>query len=311
MVRPPYNFSVGKAWPLPLPYRMAASTRPTDMQPTTPPSSSFVRRRELPALSLPRGREDRKASALLSLLLHVAIVMLLVTPFAVHHAIVEQEQGAGGPGPAGGGGGGHGGTGGTPDATERLRFVQVAATPANLAPQTPPEQVVPPPTPVPPPEPVKVEPVPTPKVEAKLDIPVPAKLPDVAATPGVGGGTGHDGTNGSGPGSGGGVGSGIGTGRGARVGPGTGGGNQANYPPQPIELFLPPLPAPDKVRGFHLVAEFDVDETGRVRSFDFTPTKDGGYNRQLQDVLRSVRFRPGTRPDGTPIRMKVQLGWEF
>src|SRR6476469_3620879 len=126
-------------------YRMAASTRPSTVQTTTSPSSSFVRRRQLPALALPRGRENRRASALLSLLLHVAIVMLLVTPFAVHHAIIEQEQGAGGPGPAGGGGGGHGGTGGVPDATERLRFVQVAAAPANLAPQTPLEQVVPPP----------------------------------------------------------------------------------------------------------------------------------------------------------------------
>ena len=249
---------------------------------------------------------------MLSLLLHVAIVMLLITPFAVHHEIIEREQGAGGPGPAGGGGGGHGGTGGVTDQSERLRFIQVAPQPASLAPQTPPEQVVPPPpTPLPPPEPVKVEPTPTPPVETKIDVPVPAKLPDVAATTGTGGGTGRDGTNGSGPGSGGGVGTGIGTGRGAGVGPGTGGGTQANYPPQPIEFFLPPLPPPDKVRGFHLVAEFDVDESGRVRSFDFTPTRDGDYNKKLQEVLRSMRFRAGTRPDGTPIRMKAQIGYEF
>jgi hypothetical protein len=291
---------------------MSASPRPSSVQPTTSPSSSFVRRRPLPALSLPRAREDRRASAVLSLLLHVAIVMLLVTPFAVHQAIVEMEQGAGGPGPAGGGGGGHGGTGGVADQSERLRFVQVAPQAASVAPQAVPEPVVPPPTPVvPPPEPVKVEPTPTPPVETKIDVAVPAKLPEVAATTGTGGGSGHDGTNGSGPGSGGGVGSGIGTGRGAGIGPGTGGGNQANYPPQPIELFLPPLPAPDRVHGFHLIAEFDVDETGRVRSFDFTPTRDGDYNKKLQEVLRNVRFRPGTRPDGTPIRMKTQLGYEF
>ena len=237
--------------------------------------------------------------------------MLLVTPFAVHHAIVEQEQGAGGPGPAGGGGGGHGGTGGVQDHTERLQYVQVVAQPASVTPAVVPQPVIPP-TPVPPPEPVKIQPTPTPQVEAKVTVaPVPTKLPDVAATPGSGGGSGHDGTNGSGPGTGGGVGTGIGTGRGAGVGPGTGGGNQANYPPQPIEFFLPPLPPPDRVRGFHMVAEFDVDETGRVRSFDFTPTRDGDYNKKLQDVLRSMRFRAGTRPDGTPIRMKGQIIYDF
>jgi hypothetical protein len=280
------------------------------VQPTTP-ASSFKRRRELPALALPRAREDRRVSALLSLALHVLAVMLLVTPFAVHHAIVEQVQGAGGLGPAGGGGGGHGGTGGVTEQMERLQFIQVAPQQPAAQAQQPLEQVVPPTTPVPPPEPVKVEPTPTPPIEAKLQVAAPAKLPDVAATPGVGGGSGHDGTNGAGPGSGGGVGTGIGTGRGAGVGPGTGGGNQANYPPQPIEFFLPPLPAPDKVRGFHLVAEFDVDETGRVRGFDFTPTKDGDYNKRLAEVLRNMRYRAGTRPDGTPIRMKAQIGYDF
>src|SRR5436309_2903161 len=132
---------------------MAASTRPITAEPTRTPSSSFVRRRELPALSLPHGREDRRAGALLSLLFHVGLVMLLITPFAVHRAIVELEQGAGGPGPAGGGGGGHGGTGGVMDRSEQLRFIQVAPQPAAVVPQTPPEQIIPP-TPVPPPEPV-------------------------------------------------------------------------------------------------------------------------------------------------------------
>src|SRR5207248_3151527 len=122
------------------------------------------RRRQLPALSLPRGRESRGASALLSFLLHVALVMLLITPFPVHHAIVELEQGAGGPGPAGGGGGGHGGTGGVRDQTERLSFVQVAPQPASVTPQTPPQLV--PPMPVPPPEPVKVEPASAGRAEA-------------------------------------------------------------------------------------------------------------------------------------------------
>jgi protein TonB len=244
---------------------------------------------------------------LLSLAFHVLLIALLVTPLAVRNAIVERDQGAGGLGPAGGGGGGHRGTGGsTSDATEQLRYVQLAP-PATVQ-SSPPEIVLP--KVVPPIEPPKVEPLPAPKVEVK-DVPVPAKLPDVAATPGAGGGSGHDGTNGSGPGSGGGVGSGIGTGRGSGVGPGTGGGVQENYPPTPTELFMPPFPMPDRVRGFHLVAEYDIDESGRILSFDFTHTKDRDYNKRLEEVLKSFRFRPGTRPDGTPIRMKAQIIYDF
>jgi len=127
----------------------------------------------------------------------------------------------------------------------------------------------------------------------------------------TGGGTGSDGTAGTGPGTGGGAGTGIGTGRGSGVGPGTGGGVQANYPPSPTELFIPPLPMPDKVRGFHLVAEYDVDSTGKVLGFNFTPTRDGGYNSRLKDVLKSFKFRPGTTPEGIPIRMKAQIVYDF
>lgn len=265
-----------------------------------------MRRRELPALGLPRAREDRRASALLSVLLHVLVVMLLITPFAVHHAIVEVPQGAGGAGPAGGGGGGHGGTGGVQTPHEQLQFIQVAP-PAAAVPAQPP--VIVPPTAVPPPEPVKVEPTPVPQPEVAV---APAiKVPDVAATPGVGGGTGHDGTNGNGPGTGGGVGTGVGTGRGSGVGPGTGGGSQANYPPRVMELFIPPMPVPDKARRSRIIAEFDVDSTGRVLSFDFTPTKDGDYNKRLSEVFRGFRFRAGTTPDGRPLRMKAQLTIEL
>jgi hypothetical protein len=95
------------------------------------------------------------------------------------------------------------------------------------------------------------------------------------------------------------------------VGPGTGGGIQANYPPAPIEFFLPPLPPPSSVRGLHFIAEFDVDSTGHVLAFKFTPTRDGDYNRRISDVLRAMRFRPGTRPDGSPLRMNAQIGYEF
>lgn len=282
---------------------MSASTRPLHVaHPSPTPGSAFRKRRPLPALALPRGREDRRAGVALSVLFHVLLVVLLVIPFAVHNAIVDREQGAGGLGPAGGGGGGHGGTGGrVREMTERLQFVRVAPVPPP-EPKVPETVVVPPP--VPPPEPVKVEP--TPVVEV-----APVSIPDVAATTGTGGGSGRDGTNGSGPGSGGGVGSGIGTGRGSGVGPGTGGGTQENRPPSPTEVFIPPLPVPDRVRRFHLIAEYDIDVTGKILGFDFTRTRDRDYNKRLEEVLKSFRFRPGTRPDGTPIRMKAQIIYDF
>jgi hypothetical protein len=177
---------------------------------------------------------------------------------------------------------------------------------------TPPPVVVPPtPKPVVPPPEVVKQPDPIPEVkpaEVKAEAP---KTDATAPTPGTGGGSGRDGSAGNGPGSGGGVGSGIGTGRGSGIGPGTGGGSQVNYPPTPTELFIPPLPMPDRVRGFHLIAEYDVDETGKVVDFKFTPTRDGGYNRRLEEVLKSFKFRPGTKPDGTPIRMKAQIVYDF
>ena len=61
-------------------------------------------------------------------------------------------------------------------------------------------------------------------------------------------------------------------------------------------MFIPPLPMPDKVRGFHLIAEYDVDSTGKVLAFQFTPTRDGGYNKRLDEELRSFRFSRAPSP---------------
>jgi hypothetical protein len=182
-------------------------------------------------------------------------------------------------------------------APETVKYVRIAPAEPPPTPQvkvTPPP-VVPPVQPPPKPEPPKVETAPAPE-PANPNIPV-----------GTGGGTGADGTAGTGPGTGGGVGTGVGTGRGSGVGPGTGGGNQENFPPTLIEMFIPPIPVPSSVKGFHLVAEFDVDATGRVLGVTFTQTKDGGYNRRLSEIFRSFRFKPGSTPDGTPIRMKAQV----
>jgi protein TonB len=209
-------------------------------------------------------------------------------------APTEMEQGAGGPGPAGGGGGGMRGTG---SPREAIRYVQVAPPAPTPALVVQPKVVQPVVQPIVPPPPKKEAP--------KADTATPPPSPTQPV--GSGGGTGADGTAGSGPGTGGGVGTGVGTGRGSAVGPGTGGGGQANYPPTPIEMFIPPLPVPSSVKGFHLIAEFDVDERGKVLALNFTETRDRGYNRRLGDVLRGFRFRPGTTPDGTPIRMKAQV----
>ena len=298
----------------------------TSQSASVPAEPARPRERHLPAATLPARIEDRRGWGMVSAAIHALIILLLVFPFATHTGdVIEKPQGAGGPGPAGGGGGGHRGTGGQ----ETVHYVKTSPPPAAVAQPKAVQQ----PTPVPPPKPVpqevaikppqpKPEVVPPPQVkpaepqvqEAKAELKsmeIPKAADPIAPTPGVGGGTGADGTNGSGPGRGGGIGAGIGTGRGSGIGPGTGGGNQANYPPTPTELFIPPLPMPDKVRGFHLVAEYDVDENGKVVDFKFTPTRDGGYNRRLDEVLRSFKFRPGTKPDGTPIRMKAQIVYDF
>ena len=275
-------------------------TFPDDAGTHDPPARPAYR---LP-VGLPRRDEGRRQGVIVSVLVHAAILALLLMPIVfARTAITRIEQGAGGAGPAGGGGGGSSGVTG---ARETLRYVRVARDP------------VPTPTVLPPiPKPAVVA-VPVPKVQPP---PVPVtKAPDVSAIPapaavvasvGAGVGTGRDGTTGNGPGSGGGVGAGIGAGRGSGTGPGTGGGTQANYPPSPIEFFLPPLPPPSSVRGFRFVAEFDVDSSGKVMHVDFSPTRDGDYNRRLASVLNSMRFRPGTRPDGTPLRMKAQVSYEF
>ena len=282
MGRPPYNFScVGRAYRVPL--------------------------------GMPIRDEGRRAGAVVSVVIHALIIFLLIVPFFMPHSVIERlQQGAGGPGPAGGGGGGTRGTGATTQ--EHIQFVKVlpaaVPTPRSVPPITPPV-----PKPVQKPVPKPVEPTPPP-VELppvpKAQTTAPAKVVEVAsAVIGVGGGSGFDGSAGAGPGSGGGVGSGVGTGRGSGTGPGTGGGTGANYPPVPIEFFLPPLPAPSSVRGQHFIAEFDVDSTGRVINFDFTRTRDGDYNKRIADVLRAMRFKPGTRPDGSPLRMKAQVGYDF
>jgi protein TonB len=254
-----------------------------------------------PPMGLPLERQGRFGAAI-SLILHALVALLLVAPALISGAQVDLPGGAGGPGPAGGGGGGRRGTGGD-RVQERLRYLRVA----EPAPMPVAAEVVtlPPPVPKPPeakpPEPVP-EPVPQPEVVAPQATETPDTTTSASATTGEGGGTGADGTSGTGPGSGGGEGSGVGPGRGAGVGPGTGGGEGEIFPPRTAVIFIPPVPVPDRIKPYHVVAVFDVDSTGRVLSFTFNESADRDYNRKLRAVLAELRWRPAVRRDGTPVR---------
>jgi protein TonB len=222
------------------------------------------------------------------------VVLFLVVAPIVASTDVEHDPsvGGGGPGPAGGGGGS---AGRERSRGERLEFVRVRPDPVVMEKVSTPTI-----TPKKLPEP-KAEPVATPAPPASTPLLTPVTGEAPAGT----------GAAGAGPGSGGGVGSGVGTGRGSSVGPGTGGGPGKDYPPTLRDLFIPPLPAPDRIKPYHLIAWFDVDERGNSRLISFNPSKDGGYNRRLTEVLRSLRFRPGVHADGTPMRDTVDVHFIF
>jgi periplasmic protein TonB len=272
------------------------------------PRHAWHRARSLPALGMPMPGRRRRLATVVSVGLHILMVWLLLRPEALRNLNPDLEiieQGGGGPGPAGGGGGGTRGTGG-------VKYIQVAPPPEpvaapQVAPILPPIQQV-----VEPPKPVLPEPVvpqmelpklatTDPKAEIKVESPI----------IGIGGGTGNDGTKGNGPGTGGGVGTGVGTGRGSGVGPGTGGGNLNYYPCSIIEMPIFPTPIPAKIRGFKVIANFDVDERGKLVKFEFTPSKDGGYNRKLNDLFKTFRFRAGSTLEGVPKRTTCQIAYEF
>lgn len=276
--------------------------RPLFVTSSEPLATGSPRRPLRPLHGIPEVDRHGQGGLFVSLLLHAAILLVLfLPPFVATQIEFEETGGAGGPGPTGGGGGGTSGSGGQPK-PERVRFLQM---PAAVVPPAPP---VLPPVPKPPepqpPKPVEPEVKPTPAAPTTPDaVPSGPTVP----TPGTGGGTGNDGSGGNGPGSGGGVGSGQGTGRGSGVGPGTGGGPGEIYPPQVTNLALLPIPVPQKVRPYRMVAVFDVDERGRATLIAFNPSRDGAYNRKLRDMLAEVRFRPAVRQDGTPVRDTVSI----
>ncbi|HEY4735426.1 MAG TPA: hypothetical protein VIH53_12875 [Gemmatimonadaceae bacterium] len=224
--------------------------------------------------------------------MHALILFLILGPIVAANDFTRPDVvGGGGPGPAGGGGGGSNGAGAR---ERRIEFVQVKADPVTMPKVT--LRTVPP---VKPPDPKP--PVETPVQPAQQVVETPTNATS------TGTGTGNAGTAGAGPGTGGGVGSGEGTGRGSGVGPGTGGGPGKDYPPTVRDLFIPPMPAPQAVKGFHMKAFFDVDEKGNAKLIGFNPTRDGDYNKRVTEVLRSMRFRPGVTADGTPKRDTAEI----
>jgi protein TonB len=227
---------------------------------------------------------------------HALILFLILAPIVGSSDFTHDPvTGGGGEGPAGGGGGGINGPG---SRVEHLEFVRVRSDPTVM----------------PKPKPLTVPPVKPPDPKPRVESPV-TPAPPISSAPVTtttsGEATGSAGTTGAGPGSGGGVGSGVGTGRGSSVGPGTGGGPGKDYPPTLRDLFIPPLPAPDRIKPYHLIAWFDVDEKGKSTLISFNPSRDGGYNRRLVEVLRSLVFRPGVRADGTPMRDTVDVHFIF
>ncbi|GAC1480316.1 MAG: hypothetical protein NVS1B4_25400 [Gemmatimonadaceae bacterium] len=249
-----------------------------------------------PPVGIPAPDEHKRVWTAISVAVHIAIALLLLLPVAFAPQIVNAVvDGAGGRGVLGGGGGGGGGRASTLT-VERLRYVRVSP-PTAAVPATPaaPRVVTTPPVavkaPDPPPPASESPPLPGGRVGA----------PD-STSAGQGGG---------GPGSGGGLGAGVGSGSGSGVGNGTGGADGEIYPPSPTFVPLVPYPQPRAVQGHHLVVTFEVDSTGRVLSFDFNETRDAGYNRKLREVMKTVRFRPATRRDGTPVRAAAPLRYDF
>lgn len=250
----------------------------------------------------PKGaRESSRISAMISFAFHAIIILLLLLPALLSQSVRSAlATGAGGAGPQGGGGG----SGGLFGPRERVQYVRVAPDPA---PAVTPPVTKPVPTPIPVPPKAVVTP-PTPQVQPQ------ATPPPTETPPTTGGAAGAGNTNGgggAGPGTGGGTGSGVGTGTGSANGPGTGGGIDSVYPPQPIEVFIPPTPIPSKIKPYTLVAQFDVDSTGKVLNVDFNETRDGGYNRKLRAQLARIRFRPAVKRDGRPVRATFPLTYDI
>jgi periplasmic protein TonB len=232
-----------------------------------------------------------------SVALHAALIALLLVP-AVGVALLRADPRAAGIfGPRGGGGGGGGGR-----LIERLHYLQVAPQPPpRETPRSPVRPVIPPPKPVP---------VPPPREPPKAALPKAAAVtppPDTLRVSSADGPGGRDAGPGAGPGTGGGTGTGAGTGQGAGRGPGTGGDAGAKNKATADLVTVYTVDPPKHPRPFHLVAVFEVSETGAARLLSVNKSDDGDFNRKIRDHLLETHFKPATRLDGTPVRDTVEI----
>jgi periplasmic protein TonB len=250
----------------------------TAPRPVSAPSFQFAPRRE----KRPWGW------LAFSIFLHVTVIALALIDFSSSEPFDVDQRTPGGPGPAGGGGGG---------GADRITYVTL---PAYQAPAKPKEEPTRP----------KLEEIPIPKIEAKIDIPVDSVQFDLTHTdrvvlggPVLGQGAGTGGGPGSGTGTGGGIGSGRGTGVGSGVGSGTGGNGGEIFPPAPRYTILPPQPVPKSDKGRTFQAKITVAADGRVLEVEVRPQiRDLAYRRRFVEQLYQWAFAPAVTRDGVAVR---------
>lgn len=86
---------------------------------------------------------------------------------------------------------------------------------------------------------------------------------------------------------------------------------EAKYRPQPITMLMPPFPVPSSMHGTSVTSAFEIDERGRITELRMTRAKDADYGQRLASVWRRMKFRPGTTPDGNPIKGCFQVLMTF
>jgi len=239
--------------------------------------------RAQPRLLLPGARRS-PWGAVVSLLLHLAVLGLIVGAHWREVLSWEELRAPGDEAPGRTGGGGGGGS------------VRVIAMPFS-------RPAPPPPAPATPVIEQLAPVVRTPDSEP-LELPQ-TPIPTARRNDSAGSMDAGQGTPGSGGGRGGGIGtgdgSGIGSGKGPGTGDGTGGGGGKAIPPQPRQLILPPLDYPRSLRGQTVEVTFWVARDGKVERVRLEPEiEDRGFAKRFVDVMMAYRFRPGRSIEGTP-----------
>ncbi|HEY7027339.1 MAG TPA: hypothetical protein VH438_07020 [Gemmatimonadales bacterium] len=220
---------------------------------------------------------------LVSLVLHIAVVLLILAPWGSE---LYRVLSAGHVALTSGGGGGGG---------NREAYISLPASAPRPSPPVAPVTTAPPVVqPTPSPEPVQPVPVDTPVTQASAG-PANAEVGD------SGGGTG--------PGAGGGTGGGIGPGNGTGTGPGEGGGaGGVGTGPQQKRWVIPPENSPKELRGKAIRVTFWVDAAGKVQKVELDPEiRDRGYAKKFLEAMMNYEFRPARGPDGLPVAGKTEI----